>query len=331
MKKLSSLRGAILGTACGAAAMLGGTRHANAHFKLQDTPGQHLDILQDGKIVGRYMYAYDKSTPEKRAETYKPFLHVFDNEGKAPITKGAGGSFTHHRGIFIGWNKISYNGKSYDRWHMSGGEQVHQKFLTQQADATHATVTSQVNWNDEKGNPFIVEERTMTFRKTAAPAYALIDFTSKVSPIGDVTLDGDPEHAGIHFRPANEVDTTKTAYTYPKEGAKPHADKDYPWVGETFSLNNARYSVVHFSAPSNPKDTRWSAYRDYGRFGAFPTTKIKGGESFTFKYRFLVASGEMLPVETIQATANEFTGANDPAPKVTNTLSEQPKPKPAAN
>src|SRR5687767_1152326 len=85
---------------------------ARADFTLQDTPGQHLDVLQDGKIVGRYMYAYDKSSKEKLAETYKPYLHVFDAEGKAPITKGAGGQFTHHRGIFIGWNKIAYNGKS---------------------------------------------------------------------------------------------------------------------------------------------------------------------------------------------------------------------------
>ncbi len=166
----------------------------------------------------------------------------------------------------------------------------------------------------------------MTFRKAAAPAYVQIDFSSKLTPVGDVKLDGDPEHAGIHFRPANEVNTTKTVYLYPIEGAKPHADKDYPWVGETFTLNDKQYSVVEFSAPSNPKDTKWSAYRDYGRFGAFPVKEIKGGESFTFKYRFVISASEMLPVETIQSIANNFSGENNPAPKTTTTLSEQPKP-----
>src|SRR5438270_638518 len=34
-------------------------------FAFQDTPGDHLDVLLDGKIVARYMYAYDKSTKEK--------------------------------------------------------------------------------------------------------------------------------------------------------------------------------------------------------------------------------------------------------------------------
>lgn len=43
-----------------------------------------MDILSAGKIVGRYMYAHDVSTPERRAETYKPFLHVFDADGTAP-------------------------------------------------------------------------------------------------------------------------------------------------------------------------------------------------------------------------------------------------------
>jgi hypothetical protein len=277
-----------------------------------------MDFVRDGKIVGRYMYAHDQSTPEKRAETYKPYLHIFNAAGTGPITKGPGGQFTHHRGIFIGWNKISFQGKSYDRWHMTGGEQAHQKFLAQEAQAKQATVTSSVHWQDEKGQPILDEERTLTFREAPAGAYALIDFTSKLSaPNGDVVLDGDPEHAGIHFRPANEVDAGQTVYVFPTEGAQPTKDKDYAWVGQTFSLNGTRTSVVHISAPTNPKETRWSAYRDYGRFGAFPKATIKQGESATFKYRFLIAEGEMLSAEAIQACANEFTGETAAVPKLT--------------
>ena len=291
---------------------------AHADFALKDTTGQYLDILQDNKIVGRYMYAYDKSTKEKQNETYKPYLHIFDAEGKAPITKGVGGQFPHHRGIFIGWNKISFNGKNYDRWHMSGGEQVHQKFTTQEADANGATITSLVHWNDEKGQPIVVEERTMSFRKAPAPAYALVDFTSKLSaPNGDVELNGDREHAGVHFRPAAELAAKETVYVFPKEGAKPMPDRDYAWVGETFTLNGARYSVAHVNHPGNPKETQYSAYRDYGRFGAFATTKIKQGESFTFKYRFLISAGEMPSAELIQMVANQFTGETAPTPKIT--------------
>lgn len=300
-------------------------------FSFKDEAGKYLDVLCDGKIVGRYMYEYDKSTPEKLNETYKTYLHVFDAEGKAPITKGAGGDFTHHRGILIGWMKIGFNGKSYDRWHMKGGEQVHQKFAVQEADAAHATFTSLVNWNDETGKPILEEERTMTFRRAPAPAYVLIDFSSKLkAPNGDIVLDGDPEHAGIQFRPAQEVDRTKTVYTYAGEHVDPRKDLDLAWIGETFSLKEKLYSAVEMNHPDNPQGTKTSAYRDYGRFGMFPKTSIKSGESFAFKYRFLVAEGEMPAAEIIQKTCNEFTGKSDAAPKTTVKPADKaapPKPK----
>lgn len=225
-------------------------------FAIKDETGKHLDVLSGGKVVARYMYAYDKSTPAKLLETYKPYLHVFDAEGNAPITKGPGGAFTHHRGIYIGWSKITFNGKSYDRWHMKGGEQVHQSFTAQKADATQAAFTSLVHWNDEAGKEFIVEERTFTFLPAPAPGHALIDFKFKLTaPRGDVKLDGDPEHAGIHFRPADEVDKSKTSYVFPAENPNAHKDLDYPWVGETFSLRGKLHSVVEMSHPGNPKGT----------------------------------------------------------------------------
>src|SRR5689334_24902832 len=71
-------------------------------FALKDSPGDHLDVLLDGKLVARYMYAHDTSSKERRTDTSKPFLHVFDADGKAPITNGPGSKqYPHHRGIFI--------------------------------------------------------------------------------------------------------------------------------------------------------------------------------------------------------------------------------------
>jgi len=287
----------------------------SAGFSFQDTPGEHLDVLLDGKVVARYMYAYDKSTPQRLHDTYKPYLHVFDAEGKAPITKGPGGQFTHHRGIFIGYNRMSFGGKTFDRWHMKGGEQVHKQFSQQKADEQMATFTSVVHWNDDAGKPMIEEHRTMTVRRAPAPARLIIDFVTVLkAPAGDVVLDGDPEHAGIHYRPANEVDTKQTLYVFPKENAVPTKDVDYPWVGETYTLGDKRYSVVHMNHPDNPKNTRYSAYRDYGRFGAFPKATVKAGESLTLKYRFLIADGEMPPAEMIQRCWDEFAGASTPSP-----------------
>lgn len=290
---------------------------ADGKFALLGTPGE-LDVTFGGKVIARYQHAYDRSTPATLVETYKPYLHVFAADGTTLITKGGGGDYPHHRGIFIGWNRITFNGKTYDRWHMRGGEQVHQGFLAQQAGADHATFTSLVHWHDEAGQPFIVEERTLTFRPAPAPAHVMVDFTAKLTaPRGDVKLDGDPEHAGIHFRPANELDRARTLYVLPRENANAHRDPGYPWVGETFTLGGALHSVVAMSHPTNPKGTRWSAYRDYGRFGAFPTATIPAGGWVSFTYRFVIADGAMLPADSIQQSYNEFAGTTDETPKVT--------------
>jgi hypothetical protein len=304
-------------------------RASDAGFTLQDKPGECLDVLLDGKIAARYVYAHDTSTPARRLETYKTYVHVFDAKGKAPITKGAGGDFTHHRGIFIGWNKIGFNGKTYDRWHMNNGEQVHQKFLDRKAGADEAVVACLLHWNDEAGKPIVEETRTLTFRRAPAPARLVVDFaTALAAPNGDVQLGGDPEHAGIHYRPANEVARKETVYVYPKEGANAHKDLDYPWVGETVVLDGKKYSVVEMNHPQNPKGTKYSAYRDYGRFGAFFTAAIKQGESLAVKYRFLVADGEMPPAEAIQRSWDAFAGvtAPTPVPKAFAVPAEQPKP-----
>ena len=313
------------------------SRAADAGFSFADTAGDHLDVLLDGKVVARYMYAHDTSDKQRHTETYKPYLHVFDAEGKEPITQGAGGKlFPHHRGIYIGWQKLGFDDKRYNFWEMAAGDIIHRKFTDLKADADSATFTSQTEWiPNNSGKVLVSEERTMTFHRAPAPGRLIIDFTSKLkAPSGDVTLEADPEHGGVQYRPAGDLTTKETTYLYPVENANPHKDTDYPWVGETYTLRGKTYSVVEYSSPDNPKGTRWSAYRDYGRFGAYPKTAIKSGDTLTLKYRFLITDGAMPSVDYIQKIANEFTGVTAPTPKTTAKPAEISKPatpkKPAA-
>jgi hypothetical protein len=299
----------------------GGAR-AEAGFTIADKAGEHLDVLLDGKLIARYMYAHDASTKEKRLETYKPYLHVFDAEGKEPITQGAGGKqFPHHRGIYIGWQKLGFGGKRYNFWEMASGDIVHEKFTQQKADADSATFTSLTKWVPDKSDkPVVEEERTISVRRGAAPLRLVIDFASKLkAPNGDVELDGDPEHGGVQYRPHGDIVANDTVYLFPGDTADAKKDVDYPWVGERYSLHGKTYGIVQVNHPDNPKGTRWSAYRDYGRFGAFPKASLKNGESLTLKYRFLIADGDLPAADVIQKSADEFTGASTPtvAPKTT--------------
>lgn len=283
-------------------------------FELVDQPGQHLDVRANQKTVARYQYRYDPSTAESLHDTYKPFLHVMNATGEAPITKGPGGLYTHHRGIFIGWNKIEHAGKTYDRWHMRKGDIVHQEFVDQSAGPGRASFSSLTHWNlgpQDDGQTLLKEKRTMTFLPGQDPVRLIIDFQSTLTPTsGSLKLGGDPEHAGVHFRPANEVDVKQTEYFFPFEGADPRKDHDLPWVGETFQLEGQKHSVVLVNHPENPQETLYSAYRDYGRFGAFFVKEIPEGESLTVRYRFLIIDGSMPEKSLVTKLVEDYRGSS---------------------
>ena len=305
--------------------------YAAEGFSLSDTPGDHLDVLHDGKLVARYMYASDKATEARRHETYKPYLHIFDAEGKIVITKGpVGEPYPHHRAISVGWNGIKVKGieKAFDRWHMPDGEQVHEKFLEQTADAKHATFTSQVRWTGRGDVPTVLmEERTFTFIPAPAPAYLMIDLSTKIKAVaGDTSLNADPEHSGMQYRPAPELDKSQTTYYLPGANINPHKDRDLAWSGENYTLAGKQFSVVQFNNPENPKPLLTSAYRDYGRMGLTFATKIAANETATYGCRFLIGEGPMFTADLIQKIDNEYTGHNDPTPEVTVKKAESASP-----
>ena len=270
--------------------------------------GSHADITNNGRLVARYMTAFDDSTPERFHETYKPYLHIFDADGKKPITKGAGGRFTHHRGIFIGWSRVQAGGASFDLWHMKGVYQKHEGFAKSESTGDGATLVSSVTWVDKEGKPLIREERSMKFLDADKPALVRVDFETKLTAVRSLKLNGDPEHAGVQYRPANEIVASETIYRFPKENADPKKDKDYPWVGEAYTVEGKRYGVVHMNHPTNPRGTVYSAYRDYGRFGAFFKKELEAGESLTLKYGFLIRAGGLPETEEIRSTWSEFAG-----------------------
>lgn len=275
-------------------------------FSWRDKEGEYMDLLFGGRKTTRYMYAYDTSTPQRVFVTYKPLHHVFDAQGKNLLTNGPDGEhrytkgikYPHHRGIFIGWNRLEFGGQRFDLWHMPGVAQVHQKFLEMAAGPVLARSSSLINWNDKGGEAMIAEQRQVTVFRQNKPTVLLLEFQSELKAVrGDVFLNGDPEHAGMQYRAHNDVATggkeVKATYLFHKDGINPKKDTDLPWAAMSCGLNGRRYSVEHMNHPDNPKQTLYSAYRDYGRFGAFFKKKIGAGETLTLRYRILVVEGEM--------------------------------------
>ncbi len=294
-------------------------------FSWEEKESEYLDLLFDGRNVTRYMYTYDTSNPQRVFETYKPFLHVFDAQGRNLLTNGPDGmhpylkdeiKYPHHRGIFIGWNKLEFKGKIYDLWHMKDVAQVHQKFLELAAGPVLARSKSLVHWNDDNGEPIIAEQRQTTIFRQSDPAILLLDFSTELKAVrGDVFLNGDPEHAGFQYRAHDAVakggEEVKAAYLFHKDGIDPKKDKDLPWVAMSYGLNGHHYTVQHMNHPDNPKSTVYSAYRDYGRFGAFFTERLSSGQTLRLNYRIWIVKGEMLERQKLTSKYEEFTNVSN--------------------
>ncbi len=280
-------------------------------FRWQSAGPGELDLFQGERRVLRYMHAYDTSTEERAHETYKVYHHVFDETGEILLTKGPGGLYTHHRGIFIGWNRLTMDGKEMDFWHMTGVSQRHVSTREMKADANGAVQAVVVHWCDGEGKAVIKEERTIVVRPVEESGLLQLDFESNLTPLlGDVLLNGDPEHAGCQFRPTNAVAEgpaeVKAIYLFHEDGIDPTTDHNLPWVAMSFGLNGKRYHALHLNHPSNPEPTVYSAYRDYGRFGAFPTVEIRRGETLTLQYGYYVGQGDIPERATLQAMYDDY-------------------------
>lgn len=300
---------------------------ARAEFEWIDTEGKYVDLKNNGRSVARYVYeGIDESTPERREETYKPFCHVYQwGSDDAFITKGPGGKFTHHRGIYYGFSKCSYTDaegethKNIDTWHCRQAYEIHREFLKQEAGEDSASFTAAIDWIDNEGNVFVKEERTMTF--SMKDKDLVVDFSSTLTPtVPSVKFDGDPQHAGFQFRANNDVNDKTAKQTYyirPKSGvAKPgatinwsgkndtEATRDLPWKGMCFTLDKDKYTVAYLDHPKNPKPARYSE-RDYGRFGSYFVADATPEKPLSVKYRLRIRKGEMTP-EEIAALSESF-------------------------
>lgn len=303
-----------------------------------DTEFQSELKYADQPLV-KYMFEpLDDSSDLRRGETYKVYHHVYTPDGSRLITKGPGGLFPHHRGIYFGFNRISYNGKQADVWHCNHGEsQSHEKNLLKMGGPVFGRDVNEISWRGRDGEPFATEIRDITYRKIGNST--LVEFHSTITNVTEHAIDfkGDPQHAGVQFRASQDVpDYTRhlTYYVRPDGKGKPGEFRNWsnkkdetkvnlahinlPWNAVSFALPQDaetadgkldesqvnRFTVCYLDSPGNPKPSRYSE-RDYARFGSYFETTLKPDESFSVDYRFWIQEGEM-SVEEVDALSSDF-------------------------
>lgn len=300
---------------------------AGAAFQWVETPGQSFELRYGDRPVIRYMCAaFDDSTRRRRDETYKPYHHVFSPDGGVQLTKGdPDGLYPHHRGLFYGFNQVTYGGgQRCDVWHCTqGAHQSHERVIRQQADAESGGHVVAIDWHGRRGEVFAHEQRGITVHKR--PGGFVIDFTSHVETADGqpIHLDGDPQHAGFHFRASQEVAADTAAQTYylrtdgkgqlqetrnwdaaSRDAAMNAQCANRPWNAMSIVVGGKRYTILYIDHPDNPKPARYSE-RDYGRFGSYFVADVTAEKPLDVKYRVWVQEGEMT-VDQCAALAREF-------------------------
>lgn len=272
-------------------------------FAWKDTPGEFCELSFGGQPVLRYMY--EALDPENREATYKVYHHLYNPAGTRFVTKGPGGLYTHHRGIFFGFNRITYPGGTCDTWHCKpGAYQSHEGFLAQEAGPVMGRHLLAVDWHGQQGETFAHEQRELTVYRL--PAGILVEFASRLKTAGGkVLLDGDPQHAGFQFRAAQEVadgDQKQTYYLRVDGKGAPGETRNWksgndqcanlPWNAMSFVIDGQRYTAAYLDHPHNPKEARYSE-RSYGRFGSYFVYEMDEGHDLVLNYRLWLQDGEM--------------------------------------
>ena len=297
---------------------------ATRGFGYSGEDGKFMELSYLDRPVLRYMHeALDTSTKERVGETYKVYHHVYDPSGKRYVTKGPGGKFPHHRGLFFGFNRISYGEHKADIWHCRAGEhQLHKEVLGQSTGPVLGRQLLAVDWYGQHDDVFAKEKRELTAYNVDGGL--LIEFATELtSQVGKLRLDGDPQHAGFQFRGSQDIPdkTAKLTYYVRPDGkgepgkfrnwsARPFESKinlqhiDLPWLALSFVLDEKRYTCCYLDHPDNPKPARFSE-RDYGRFGSYFEYDLDTDKPLKLNYRIWLQEGEMT-VDDVNKISNAF-------------------------
>lgn len=279
------------------------------------------DLTYNGKGIWRHMNRYDAAD---HANTFKPFHHIYGMHGEGFITNGPGSEewgpngqgilYPHHRGLYFGYNRTPYG----DFWHGTNGvSQQHRKYdpSRQFAGSVVAREAGICEWVAGDGKAVIRDTREVTAWRVS-DTQLILDFDVLIESLtGEaISLGGDAQHAGFHFRAADAV--AKAPATQPGSGAAASVNaggnaiytrpatanrtgsdvwSDCPWVHCAFVIKGNRYGVTEMNSPGNPTPIVFST-RPYGRFGAFFADQSAAPDKpLKLKFRFIIRDAAQTP------------------------------------
>ena len=234
--------------------------------------------------------------PKRHHDTCKVFHHVRALDGTL-LTKGNGGMFQHHKGLFIGWNRTKWNGQRFDFWHMPKQElQVFRGFLPHTAmNMAKGAQVCAIEWITPAGEVVIAERRGLQLTEQRADYYTLHLRSELRAPNGKVRLAGDPQHSGQQLRSPQAfapADATKVSYIRPAD-ARDHGNDvwtECEWIAAIQRHDTDSYTILRVEGAGNRGETKWST-RDYGRFGATRAVDVTEAQPLVLDQYYVIADG----------------------------------------
>ena len=290
---------------------------ADTEYAWERVGDQSLRLVHNGRPL--IQYEHPEYDPDNVDETKKAFHHVFSPVSDEIITKGSGGLYSHHRGIFFGYNEVSIGDRVLDFWHANDGERLeHADFRDVYEGPVFGGHIAQINWIAPDDEIWFEERRDIRSWVHTDDSY-IIDINIGMYAIaGLIRLDGDLHHAGVQFRAAQYVadNPEDTRFIRPADWADYPADveleegerENMPWNAMQFTIEDDTYTVVYMSHPSNPGRTKEMSERKYGRFGEFFSYQQSEGAPVNIRYRFWVIAGESPSVDEIESMYQKYAG-----------------------
>lgn len=255
--------------------------------------GERLAVSHNGLLRATFIFGEGQ---------LKPYLNLFGAEGQCLTEWSADQQFPHHRGFYIGWNRIQSDLGRDDLWHLNKGARMQVRSIDEAAGSgEEAVIRATIEWRAAVKDPtgddlLLVERRTLRIRIDDR-ARLVVDGSFSLNARRKLVLDGDLQHSGIHFRGSHTLlaEENRTSYAWEPPVAGPGgkvASPDLKWCRLLMPIGERWHAITLLNAPANPvQELSWRAY---GRFGFFFRKPLETNGSLDLRYR-LVAEPATAP------------------------------------
>lgn len=265
------------------------------------------DLYVNGKLAAHYEHPVHD--PAHHLDTCKPYHHIYAPDGRQ-LSKGLGGMFEHHRGMFLGWNQITAGKDTWDVWHCRKGEVMRHEGYGAAADLglTGDWQVAKITWRDGKDNVLVREQRAMK-ADAAGTGATRLDVVIELAAEVPLTFGSDAQHSGHQFRALQqfaEKDAMPARYVRPAT-AKPLPEDvwtDCDWLAQILPFADGAVTILRMEHEGNPAPVL-SSTRPYGRFGTTFAIALSPGKPLRLHYTYLVVLGELNEARCSELVAQE--------------------------